>query len=586
MAIGSIIQAYGGETPLNKLTRKNPLWFYSIRSKLLLLFLVATLIFTGVNLMTLHFVRQILFASEVFETKTLPGITAASELALTARDIAGHAHRLSYAPTQDELERTLSRVGLLLDQLEAITAKISRKGGEIDVLRLNRLSQTIRSRAQLTFQFAYQRLFLKERYQTALRNTQKSISNVINVFSPDISALTDPAFLSDHHAHLLVSGADHTFQLQFFHLTRQMTRTLNLALNSENPEQIDTLHKEFMDSTRNLAKALGPFSARHAEFSAPLAAALSWSQKPGWGKFFSLKRQDIVLEAATQNFLAEIGRTANQIAEITAEYSDTVFKHFQTHAQGLVKQEQRVILLVFSSVGLTFLFLLIWGILVYRFANRLTIISNSMGKVPTQSSHTRVAVKGFDEIAVMARALEGLLKKALMTHRLSITDELTQVNNRRRFFELASLEADRAKRRPQFCCIMMLDIDNFKRVNDTYGHYAGDKVLVAVAAACSQLIRSVDIFARVGGEEFALLMPETETQGGRIAGERICTEIENTGFEISPSVSLNITVSIGITVVRLCDITVDAAMKQADNALYRAKAAGRNRVVIAGQERP
>ncbi len=364
-------------------------------------------------------------------------------------------------------------------------------------------------------------------------------------------------------------------------LTLRMTRALHHALHTGSPERVDALHGEFMESTRRLAEAGRRFIVHHPEYDSQLSAALSRPQTAGWGEPFTLRRREIVQEGSTGNFLTEVGLYADQLSEITADHSNGVFEQFRDSAGEVIAKERQAILLVFICLAASFLLLFLWGMVVHGFANRLTVISSAMGKVPTRSAHTRVPVGGHDEIATMARKLEGLLETTLQTHRMATNDELTQANNRRRFFELAALEAERVKRRRSDCCVMMLDIDSFKAINDTHGHDAGDKVLVAFSTACRRLVRGVDIFARLGGEEFALLMPETSEEGAKVVAQRICREIEQTHMAISSATTLHVTVSIGMAVFCLRDTAIEAAMKQADKALYRAKAAGRNQVVIA-----
>jgi diguanylate cyclase (GGDEF)-like protein len=124
----------------------------------------------------------------------------------------------------------------------------------------------------------------------------------------------------------------------------------------------------------------------------------------------------------------------------------------------------------------------------------------------------------------------------------------------------------------------MFDLDHFKLVNDTYGHAAGDHVLRAVATMCESELRGVDLLGRVGGEEFAVLLPETPLAGAVTIAERLREQ-----FAAAPVVfagnDIPVTASFGVTVWSEADGDIAPAMKRADGALYRAKAAGRNRVV-------
>lgn len=161
--------------------------------------------------------------------------------------------------------------------------------------------------------------------------------------------------------------------------------------------------------------------------------------------------------------------------------------------------------------------------------------------------------------------------------KLATTDSMTNALNRRHFLELANQEILRAKRYGRALMVMMLDIDLFKKVNDTYGHAAGDEVIVAVASACREILREQDIFGRFGGEEFAILAPETLQEEGFRLAERIRSHIESLVFPSFPD-GFNITLSIGLSRPMQPTTTIDQLLHQADTALYKAKEKGRNRV--------
>ncbi|MCK9420178.1 MAG: sensor domain-containing diguanylate cyclase [Nitrospirae bacterium] len=161
---------------------------------------------------------------------------------------------------------------------------------------------------------------------------------------------------------------------------------------------------------------------------------------------------------------------------------------------------------------------------------------------------------------------------------ISITDALTKVYNRRYFMERLRQEVKRVCRYGPPVSLLMIDIDYFKKVNDTYGHQAGDTVLAGVAGLINGKLRETDLIARYGGEEFCLLATGTEQPGAQILADRVRKLIEDAEFEHG-AVHIKVTISIGIG-------TWDASLKEdfeelihrADTALYRAKAEGRNRV--------
>jgi diguanylate cyclase (GGDEF)-like protein len=191
------------------------------------------------------------------------------------------------------------------------------------------------------------------------------------------------------------------------------------------------------------------------------------------------------------------------------------------------------------------------------------------------------AGEAFEESARrFAMAFGGQAGVALEHARLVTTDELTGLHNRRNFFELARREFRKMRRYEFSLTALMFDIDEFKAVNDTHGHAAGDEVLRAVAACCRQCVRSVDILGRYGGEEFALLLPHTEAaEATETVAERIRAAVEAETVVVDGT-EISVTVSVGVAGADPDDETLDDLLERADAALYRAKDEGRNRVVV------
>jgi diguanylate cyclase (GGDEF)-like protein len=160
---------------------------------------------------------------------------------------------------------------------------------------------------------------------------------------------------------------------------------------------------------------------------------------------------------------------------------------------------------------------------------------------------------------------------------LSVTDPLTGLNNRRYFLDVASREFLRSRRYRRPLSLIMMDIDHFKSVNDTYGHLAGDQVLVEVAQRSSRVLRGSDVRARYGGEELVFLLLETPLEGAMRAAERIRESIANAKIEINDK-TIAVTVSLGVASLDARDTDLDALISRSDQALYAAKRAGRNRV--------
>lgn len=162
--------------------------------------------------------------------------------------------------------------------------------------------------------------------------------------------------------------------------------------------------------------------------------------------------------------------------------------------------------------------------------------------------------------------------------RLARTDVLTSLSNRRDFYERAQQEVARAKRSGKAFSLMLLDVDFFKKINDQYGHAGGDEVLRRLSRVLSDLLREVDTPARLGGEEFVVLMPETPLEGARLVAERVRAGMEATAVELGDGRLIRFTVSIGLAQWADGEDDIDVPLHRADEALYRAKAGGRNQV--------
>lgn len=163
---------------------------------------------------------------------------------------------------------------------------------------------------------------------------------------------------------------------------------------------------------------------------------------------------------------------------------------------------------------------------------------------------------------------------------LASIDPLTDCVNRRKFEELSNLELQRSSRYNKNLSFLMLDIDHFKSVNDTYGHAVGDEVLKHFSTVCLELARDIDVIARIGGEEFVVMLPETDTEGAYIFGERFRQQIDNSSITIDEK-TIKYSVSIGISTLEIeSDNDIATILQRADSALYEAKKSGRNRCVI------
>jgi diguanylate cyclase (GGDEF)-like protein len=159
------------------------------------------------------------------------------------------------------------------------------------------------------------------------------------------------------------------------------------------------------------------------------------------------------------------------------------------------------------------------------------------------------------------------------------TDGLTGLANRRRLESAGAIEAARARRYGWPVAVLMLDVDNFKSINDRFGHAVGDAVLREVAKLAGADLRAQDVLARWGGEEFALMLPQCEQDAAARVAERIRRSLRELSMPVLDGA--RVTMSIGVAAIDKGDATLEAAVKRADEALYRAKHEGRDRVVVA-----
>ena len=165
-----------------------------------------------------------------------------------------------------------------------------------------------------------------------------------------------------------------------------------------------------------------------------------------------------------------------------------------------------------------------------------------------------------------------------VVQRQAITDDLTGLVNRRRFIEALDAEVERARRFGSPLTIVLADLDNFKQVNDEFGHHGGDVVLRAFADLIRSHVRDVDVSGRIGGEEFAILLPETDRAGAARVAERMRRSLNSVPISISEQSAIHAASSFGVAELA-AEQSGDDLLREADAALYRAKDEGKNRVV-------
>lgn len=210
--------------------------------------------------------------------------------------------------------------------------------------------------------------------------------------------------------------------------------------------------------------------------------------------------------------------------------------------------------------------------------------SHANGLLIAESNEPRFFSERDEQLlAVVARSAGLALENAELlkqTEELSIVDELTDSYNYRYFVQKFQEEKKRAVRYDLPLSVIMIDIDWFKKLNDGYGHEAGNAVLKELARVVKECIRDVDIFARYGGEEFVVILPQTPSDEARRIGERILSQVAATVIDIGPKGTVKITVSIGVSSYPENGCSEEELVSVADQALYKAKGSGKNLVCV------
>ena len=183
------------------------------------------------------------------------------------------------------------------------------------------------------------------------------------------------------------------------------------------------------------------------------------------------------------------------------------------------------------------------------------------------------------EIAARNEEIERRKAIEVQLSQLANTDPLTEAANRRHFEKIAGIELDRSRRYGHPLSVLMVDIDHFKKINDQFLHAMGDQVLRRFVAAAREVLRGQDTIGRLGGEEFAVLLPETGLEQARIAAERLRIRVKEIVLD-SEHGPIAFTVSAGVSAWNAPEETIDPALARADRALYEAKSAGRDRVKV------
>nr|WP_319493743.1 GGDEF domain-containing protein [uncultured Desulfobacter sp.] len=537
-----------------------PLRIYSIQTRMSLILLLVVFVVTFSGVFSIYFSQRYLVSARLVAGSLIPRIQRAKDIQQTVTQVTVYSWSLSNTNSQTELHQAFTQLTTALATLGRLTATLSNEDSGIDIVSLNFLSQAIQSQTHLIFQVKAQ-LLKQEREQV----------KIVKGLRRD----------------LLKFGAD-------FFRTHSHTKENHVVVHKMIAQSLDFLEKfDTLASLSDIQPLENEF-ARIKQITVPppvdttvkdqkktIDAFIDHILTP-LGQLLKLKQKSLSIALKINDFNKAQNELSDQLTGLTAQYIDRISTDYHGKMELLLKREKQSIYLtigVFVS-SLVLLFLFYRQIVVRRFGERLSMISRAMRSGVAGEKEVPLPVADHDEIADMARAAHELLNKARALNKLATIDELTKVYNRRQFFHLANIEAQRAKRKQGIAVIAILDIDHFKRVNDTWGHIFGDKALFEFAQACKTVIREADLFARYGGEEFILLMPDaTMAQGKRVA-DRVLKTIQALELFTESGQKVQITTSIGVAQAALTTENLSQSIKKADEALYTAKNSGRNRVEI------
>ncbi len=214
------------------------------------------------------------------------------------------------------------------------------------------------------------------------------------------------------------------------------------------------------------------------------------------------------------------------------------------------------------------------------------VLTNAMRDIEIHHNYEqKISKKRSDEFQILFDGFNKMIKtiheQNIRLKLLADTDPMTNLYNRRYFTKVSESILDLAKRNETDLTVLMLDIDRFKNINDTYGHGVGDDVIMSLASMLQAGSRKSDIISRWGGEEFVILLPDTNIDGALLISEKIRTAVEDLVINIEDKQELKFTVSIGVSQINIGrDVSVEDSINRADRAMYEAKESGRNKICV------
>lgn len=401
------------------------------------------------------------------------------------------------------------------------------------------------------------------------------------VFIPLVAVAIGCGIILQHAAGVLNQIVDQpVYKLQATSQLENQIRKAHALVTEYAASPLYTLHTQFDSEAQTVEDVFAEILAK--PFLGAQEYTLLSNSRREWKQSTALA--DLIFTTnEPKAALYQLDQRVNQIMFTLDQIHEAYYSEINAQRAQINETETRFLLIITATLGFGLIGAVVGAVLLARSVLvPLREFEKGLAHFANDDLSYRLTLNNKDELGQLAREFNNMAER-LMTHQneledLSVRDSLTGLYNRRELETRLHEEIQRARRYNRTFSVLMLDIDYFKDVNDHYGHQAGDEVLVTVADLVRLNVRPVDVVCRYGGEELAVILPETEDKGAQIVAERIRSTIAESLTATSQGDVIRVTVSIGLATFPQDSSAGAGLIHAADQALYAAKQDGRNLV--------